>query len=85
MKKFLVPSIASLLMLGSSPVWAWSQVTGSINSIDPKAHEITLDNGTTYKLQASVDVSTLAAGDKVTVNTETKNGQQIVNKVTKSG
>jgi hypothetical protein len=85
MKKFLVPMLVSLVTLGPGPVWAWSHVSGSIASINPSAHEITLDNGTTYKLQPAVDLHNLAAGDKVTVNTEAKNGQHIVNKVTKTG
>jgi hypothetical protein len=84
MRKFLIPTIASLVMLGASPVWAWSHVSGSINSIDPKTREITLDNGTTYKVQAGVKFANLAVGDKVTVNTETLKGKNLVNKVTKT-
>ena len=42
------------------------------------------DNGTTYTLQPSVKLSSLAVGDKVTVNTETKGKQHLVNKVTKT-
>ncbi len=84
MKKFLIPAVA-VIALGSSPVWAWSHVSGSITSIDPNAHQIVLDNGKTYSLQSSVNLASLAVGDKVTVNTETKGKQHLVNKVTKSG
>jgi Cu/Ag efflux protein CusF len=83
MKKFMVPMFLGALAL-SAPAWAWSHVSGSINSIDPKARQITLDNGTTYTLQSKVQLSSLAVGDKVTVNTETKGKKHLVNKVTKN-
>lgn len=84
MKRFMVPLFLGALAV-SAPAWAWSHVSGSITSIDPKAHEIGLDNGTTYTLQPSVQLSSLAVGDKVTVNTEMKGKQHLVNKVTKTG
>jgi hypothetical protein len=85
MKKLLIPIAAMLIAVGSSPGLAWSHVSGSITSIDPNAHQIVLDNGKTYALQTDVDLTNLAVGDKVTLNTETKGKQHIVNKVTKSG
>ncbi|HXS05603.1 MAG TPA: DUF1344 domain-containing protein [Rhizomicrobium sp.] len=84
MKKFLVPAIACLLALGSSASQAWTHVKGSISSLDPTAHTLTLDNGTTYDVQSGVKLSNLAVGDKVTISTETKSGQHLVNKVTKT-
>jgi hypothetical protein len=83
MKKFMVPMFLGALAV-SAPAWAWSHVSGSINSIDPKARQITLDNGTTYTLERKVQLSTLAVGDKVTVNTEMKGKKHLVNKVTKT-
>jgi Cu/Ag efflux protein CusF len=86
MRKALVPLFASAMVAISSPSWAWAQVTGSINSVDPEAREITLDNGTVYTLQRSVNLDNLSAGDKITVNTETtKAGKHLVNKVIKTG
>jgi Cu/Ag efflux protein CusF len=85
MKKLLVPMVAVLIAVGSSPSLGWSHVTGSITSIDPAAHKIALDNGKTYALQTDVSLSNLAVGDKVTLNSETKGKLQIVNKVTKTG
>jgi hypothetical protein len=76
--------VAAVLVIGASPSWAWSHVSGSITSVDPKAHEIVLDNGRTYTLQSDISLSNLAVGDKVTVNTETKGKQHLVNKVTKT-
>ena len=83
MKKFMVPLFLGA-MVASAPAWAWSHVSGSITSIDLNARQIGLDNGTTYTLQPSVKLSSLAVGDKVTVNTETKGKQHLVNKVTKT-
>ena len=83
MKKFMVPLFLGALAV-SAPAWAWSHVSGSINSIDPKARQITLDNGTTYTLERKVKLSTLAVGDKVMLNTEMKHKKHLVNKVTKS-
>jgi hypothetical protein len=83
MKKFMVPLFLGALAM-SAPAWAWSQVSGSITSINPSTRQIDLDNGRTYMLQANVDLASLAVGDKVTVNTETKGKFNIVNKVTKA-
>jgi hypothetical protein len=84
MKRFLVPLAAALIVIGSGPSWAWSHVSGSITSIDPSAHQIVLDNGRTYTLQSGISLSKLTVGDKVTVNTETKGKQHLVNKLTKA-
>ena len=85
MKKFMVQLSLAVVTAITMPAWASVEVSGSINSVDPKAHEIVLDNGKTYKLQPSVDIAKLAPWDKVTINTETKDGQNIVDKVTKTG
>ena len=84
MKKLLVPMVAAFLVAGTGASLAWTHVSGSITKLDNSAHSLTLNNGKTYALQASVDASSLAVGDKVTVNTEMKGGQRLVNKVTKT-
>lgn len=83
MKKLIVPVLG--LMVLASPSWAWSQVTGNITNIDSSKRQIVLDNGQTYSLQSKVKMSSLAVGDKVSLNSEKKAGQNIVNKVTKTG
>ena len=84
MRKLLAPAVAALLVLGSGAGMAWTHVKGSITSLNPATHRLTLSNGKTYELQSGVDVANLAVGDKVTVNTEMKGGQRLVNKVTKT-
>jgi len=50
-----------------------------------EAMPVVTDNGKTYTLQPGVDMAKLAPWDKVTINTETKGSQNIVDKVTKTG
>jgi len=85
MKRFMIFLSLAVVTALSMPAWASTEVSGSINSIDPNAREIVLDNGKTYTLQPGVDMAKLAPWDKVTINTETKGNQNIVDKVTKRG
>jgi Cu/Ag efflux protein CusF len=82
MKKILVPFVAA--MIASTPALAWTHVTGTIKSLDPTTHSLTLSNGRTYTLQDSVDASKFTTGDKVTINTEMSKGKRVVNEVTKA-
>ena len=84
MKKILVPAMTALLVLSSGASFAWTHVKGSITSLDSSAHSLTLSNGKTYQLQSGVDAKGLAVSDKVTISTEMKGGQRLVNKVTKT-
>jgi len=85
MKRFVIFLSLAVVTALSMPAWASTEVSGSINSIDPNAREIVLDNGKTYTLQPGVDMAKLAPWDKVTINTQTKGNQNIVDKVTKRG
>jgi len=85
MKRFMIFLSLAVVTALSMPAWASTEVSGSINSVDPNAREIVLDNGKTYTLQPGVDMAKLAPWDKVTINTETKGNQNIVDKVTKTG
>ena len=84
MRKSIVPAIAALVALNVTAAWAWSDVTGVIKSINANTHEITLDDGKTYTVEKNVSLTNLKAGDKVMVSTETQNGKNMANKVTKS-
>ena len=75
MKKFMVPLLLGAMAV-SVPAWAWTHVSGSITSADPKAHEIVLDNGTTYTLTRSIDMTNLTAGDKVTYELKAREGRK---------
>ena len=84
MKTFAVPALAALMVLGAGSAFAWSDVTGTIKTLDPAMHQIVLDNGKTYILDTGVAMGTFKAGDKVTVTTQVENGKNMVNKLAKS-
>ena len=85
MKNVSATAIAALFAMNMTAAWAWSDVSGTIKSINANAHEITLDNGKTYTVDQSVKLTDFKAGDKVMVSAEEQNGKNMVNKVTKAG
>ena len=82
MRKFVIIAAAGTMVMGSSFAWAWSDVTGTVDKIDTKTHEVTLDNGQTYMLEKSLKMGGLKKGEKVTLSWEEQNGKNMVNKVT---
>ena len=84
MKKVVASAVAALFALNLTAAFA-ADVSGTIKSIDAKAHEITLDNGKTYAVDQSVKLTDFKAGDKVMVSAEEQNGKNVANKVSKAG
>ena len=82
MRKVAVFVLAGTMAMGSSFAWAWSDVSGTIDKIDSKSHEVVLDNGQTYMLEKSVKMASLKKGEKVTLSWEEQKGKNVVNKVT---
>jgi len=82
MKKIAVPALAAMMVMSGSFAWAWSDVTGTIDKINMKSHEITLDNGQTYMLEKSLKMGSLKKGEKVTLSWEEQKGKNMVNKMT---
>jgi hypothetical protein len=67
MKKLMIAAgAASLLAMSSLAAFA-DEAQGSITSIDPTAMTVTLDDGNTYALPASIDAASLQVGEKVKV------------------
>ena len=85
MKKFAIPILAASMVMNAGLAFAWSDVTGTIKSMDVKTHEMTLDNGETYMLENTVNPLVFKVGDKVTVTTQIENNKNMVNKVVKVG
>jgi FKBP-type peptidyl-prolyl cis-trans isomerase len=52
---------------GAASAASAEEVTGSIQSINPTAKTLTLDNGATYRLESSVNTADLKTGQKVTI------------------
>jgi Cu/Ag efflux protein CusF len=73
MKKLMSALCALAILTGAGAAMAAS-TTGTIKSIDTKAMTFTLDNGTTYKAEKSVDLKKLKVGEKVNVAWDMKNG-----------
>jgi Cu/Ag efflux protein CusF len=82
MKKMAVPALAALMVMSGSFAWAWSDVTGTIDKINMKSHEIVLDNGETYMVQKNVKLDSFKKGEKVTLSVENEKGKNMANKVT---
>jgi Cu/Ag efflux protein CusF len=82
MRKVAVFALTGVMVMGSSFAWAWSDVSGTIDKVDTKTHEVVLDNGQTYMLEKSVKANGLKKGEKVTLSWEEQKGKNVVNKVT---
>ena len=82
MRKFAMIAAAGAMVMGSSFAWAWSDVSGTIDKVDTKSHEVVLDNGQTYMLAKNVKMANLKKGEKVTLSWEEQKGKNMVNKVT---
>jgi uncharacterized protein YqfA (UPF0365 family) len=83
MKKTLIVPLAGALVFAATAAFA-DNVNGKVTMVDPKAHQVTLDNGTTYTAQASVDLTNIQVGDNVTATTETQGSTQLIDKIDKS-
>ena len=67
MKKLMIAAgAASLLAMSSLAAFA-DEAQGSITSVDPTAMTVTLDDGNTYGLPASIDAASLQVGEKVKI------------------
>lgn len=75
MKKVLSALCALAILTGAGTAMA-ANTSGRIKSIDTMAMTFTLDNGTTYKADKSVDLSSLKVGEKVTVAYDMKYGMR---------
>ncbi len=67
MKKLMIAAgAASLLAMSSLAAFA-DEASGAITAVDPTAMTVTLDDGNTYGLPASVDAASLQVGEKVKI------------------
>jgi len=82
-KSVLAAATAAALFAGISLASA-AEVTGTIKSIDVTAGMITLDNGKSYKLPASIKAADWKVGDKVKLTFDDNNGQLNVTAVAKA-
>jgi hypothetical protein len=80
----IVLFVASVLAIGTGAALAVpTSVDGTITSLDKGKHQLVLDDGQTYSLQADVKADNLVVGDKVTVSSEQKDGANVVASIVK--
>lgn len=80
--KILIPATAALLLLGTAAGQAaWSEVSGTITSLDKGKSLFVLSDGQTYALRPDVKASDLAVGNRVTVSTEKQDGVNMVRSI----
>lgn len=73
MRKTLGAFAAMAILTGAGVAMA-ATADGTIKSIDLKANTFTLDSGTVFKAEKTVDLKRLKLGEKVAVTYDTKNG-----------
>ena len=76
MNRLMIAASAAALLVASSFAAFAAEATGAITAIDPTALTVTLDDGNTYALPASVDVATLAVGAKVKITFDEADGKK---------
>jgi Cu/Ag efflux protein CusF len=82
MRKSLILAASLGTMIISSAAFAAAlDATGVIKTIDAKANSITLVDGKTYGLPAGFAISTLKAGEKVSLVYDMKNSQMVATSV----
>ncbi|HWK64914.1 MAG TPA: DUF1344 domain-containing protein [Rhizobiaceae bacterium] len=80
MKGMILPSLTAVALIAATGAYA-AQATGSIKSMDSKAHTLTLDNGTVYQLPSKQDMSKMKAGEKVKITYQSKGGKHMATSV----
>jgi len=74
MKKLMIAASAAALFASVSIGYA-AEASGTISSIDTAAGTVTLDNGSTYSLPATVAAADLKVGSKVTITYDEAGGK----------
>jgi len=74
MKKLIGVLGACAILASTAGLALAAESTGKIKSIDSKTMMFTLDNGTSYKAEKTVDLGKLKVGEKVLVTYAAKNG-----------
>lgn len=81
MRALLVPAALAALSLAPAALAAES-ATGTVKSLDMKAHTLTLGNGRIYHLPTSFADPGLKAGEKVQISWAMQNGHRDASAVT---
>ena len=83
MRTLLTLTTATLIALAPAAAFASTMTaTGTVKSVDAKAHSVTLDNGSTYMLPKGYAQAKLKAGEKVKISWEKKASKNMADTVT---
>ncbi|MBV9550773.1 MAG: DUF1344 domain-containing protein [Alphaproteobacteria bacterium] len=84
MKKLSIAT--TIVILGTGAAQAdWSNVTGTITSIDKGKHQLMLNDGQTYSLRPDVKGDDLKVGARIIVSMEKQDGVNMVRSVSRTG
>ena len=81
--KFVPFAIMIALGAGSAAMAAETTTTGTIKSVDMKAHSVTLSDGMVYMLPKGTHEKSLKIGEKVAVVWDLKGNAHEASKITK--
>ncbi len=74
MKRLFVPTLAVLMTVAASSVFAAS-VTDKVKSMDTATYSVTLENDEMYIFPSDYDLSALKAGEEVEITFEATDGK----------
>jgi hypothetical protein len=80
MKSF-IGALSAVALLASVGVAAAEEASGTLENIDEQMRTITLDDGTTYRLEEGVAIEGLFPGEEVTVSYEEQDGEFVAHTV----
>lgn len=81
MRTYIVPVALAAMVVSSTFALAAEHTDGIIKTFDAMGHNLTLQDGTMYKLPSSFKDPGLKSGQKVTVTWEMEDGQHMASDV----
>ena len=82
MRAILIPTALAAAILTTPVAFAAQYATGAIKALDLKAHTLTLNDGTIYRLPAKFKNPGLKVGEKIQVSWDMLKGQHVATTVT---
>ena len=83
-KKHAYAIVTVSFVVGSTPVFAWSDASGTIRSLDRVARELVLADGKTFPVARGINLAKFNEGDHVVLHTETEKGKEIIIRLKKA-
>ena len=77
----LLAAVSAVALMASVGVANAAESQGKIKSVDQEAMVLTLEDGTMFQLSEDVAVENLKPGQEVSVSYETKDGENVADKV----